>query len=119
MDKQNGCQKSDADAYCKLKLCRKDAISENFRVTTWARVGNQPGFSCNGVYYKEPSFGTDYGTWFGMDHVHYNPVIPPRHRTGDAVSSVRCKTQGKYKQFHNKGKLECPRIPIIVLLIIT
>ena len=86
LDNQSGCQKADADAYCKLKLCDVDAVASSFEVTIST---NNPGFACNGN-------GKNYGDWFGMTGVYFADDIKATHGSGQVVSNVRCQTLGKY-----------------------
>ena len=88
LDNQNGCQKADADAFCKLRLCDGDAFATSFDVTS---ATNNPGFACDG-------YGTNYSDWLGMTSVHFNDDIKTTHGSGDTdvVSNVRCQIPGKY-----------------------
>ena len=86
LDDENDCQKADADAYCKLKLCDENAFAGSFEVTT---ATNQPGFACTGS-------GMNYGNWFGMTDVYFGDDIESTHGGGKVVSNVLCQTPGKY-----------------------
>ena len=86
LDKIKGCQRSDADAYCKLKSCGEDSVASSFEVTT---ATNNPGFACHGL-------GTDYGDWFGMTGVRFENDIKATHAAGKVVANVACRTSGKY-----------------------
>ena len=82
LDNRSGCQKSDADAYCKLKLCDTKAFSSTFAVTIST---NNPGFACD-------TYGTNHGDWFGMTGVHFEDDIKSTHGSGSVVSNVTCLT---------------------------
>ena len=91
LDDQAGCQKSDADAFCKLRLCDGNAFAVDYSV---GKASNDPGFSCNG-------HGTNYGNWFGITDVHFDEDILGTHinwgrRTNinPVVGNVTCKTLG-------------------------
>ena len=79
-----GCQKSDADAFCKLKFCDKNAESLSFDTT---RAWGQPGFSCD-------MKGFNFGEWFGIENVSYskNLLLDFGHANENAVvSNVKCR----------------------------
>ena len=78
-----GCQKTDADAYCKLKLCDDHAISTGFNVAT---TTNHPGFACTGV-------GINYGNWMGIKKVYFDDDILSSHGDGEVVSNVTCRSK--------------------------
>ena len=91
LDKTPGCQQSDADAYCRLKLCKAEAkaISYDLGGST-----NQPGFACN-----NGNYGKNFGTWFGINAVWFTEDISA-HGCGDCdtavVRNVICKNMGMY-----------------------
>ena len=85
LDEEKGCQQSDADAYCKLKLCDADAISTSYNIT---EDSNNPGFACRG-------HGTNFGDWFGMTDVWFKEDIRSSHHGGSVVSEVVCEKTGK------------------------
>ena len=84
LDDEEGCQKSDADAYCKLKLCDPDATSTNFRIM---EDSNNPGFACRG-------HGRNLGNWFGMKDVWFKEDIRSSHYGGSVVTEVSCEKTG-------------------------
>ena len=85
LDAQDDCQKTDADAYCKLKLCNENAVATSFDVTI---ATNNPGFACD-------EYGTNYGDWFGMTGVHFEDNIRANHGRGSVVSNVKCQIPDK------------------------
>ena len=89
LDNEEGCQKSDADAYCKLKLCREGAFANSFNISTSDALPNQPGFACRGS-------GTNYGNWVGMTDVNFRSELSNHGLGGKVVTNVTCKTLGKF-----------------------
>ena len=95
LDNERNCQKSDADAYCKLRFCDEGAFAISFEVTDGT---NKPGFACSGI-------GKNYGNWFRMTNVYFDDDIAKTHCggrcTGNAnvVSNVICQTSGKYNYY--------------------
>ena len=86
LDDQEGCQKQDADAYCKLKLCDGDAVSTSFNVT---EDSHNPGFACRGR-------GKNFGNWFGIQNVWFQDDIRSSHYGGLVVTDVACQAPGKF-----------------------
>ena len=76
----DGCQRSDADAYGKLKLCDGAAYANLFEVGVSL---HQPGFACNGI-------GENFGNWFGMMDVHFEDDLSSTHGSGSVVYNVNC-----------------------------
>ena len=92
LDKQLGCQHSDANAYCKLKLCDKDAFATSFTLTP---ATHTPGFACDGV-------GVDYGDWFEITGVHFADDIKTEHGENSnvkVISNVTCQMPGKHSYY--------------------
>ena len=81
IDKQDGCQQADADAFCRLTQCNDTAYAEHFDIINVKPV---PGFSCAGVK-------TNYGPWFGLSDVHFTQNMEETHGSGNVVSNVKCR----------------------------
>ena len=93
LDSEEGCQKSDADAFCKLYLCDENAFASKFSL---AQATNDPGFSCKG-------HGTNYGNFFGMSDVHFTKDVLGDHinwgrmsNSDPVVTDITCKTIGNH-----------------------
>lgn len=86
MDEEEGCQQADADAFCKLKLCDKNAFATDFEVTFATSV---PGFACGG----KAARGTHLGDWVGMKGIHFSEDTKADNGFGNVVSNVRCSTE--------------------------
>ena len=86
MDKQDGCQQTDADVFCRLALCDEMAYAVTYKETS---VSNVPGFSCPGV-------ASNYGNWVGFVDVHLAKDMKAAHGAGKVVSNVQCSTSSKY-----------------------
>ena len=84
-----GCQKTDADAFCKLKLCDQDAFSTYYEET---RATEVPGFACD-------RRGEDYGDWLGIESVHFDENTKQANGFALVVSNVTCET-GKYHYYY-------------------
>ena len=87
LDNTAGCQKRDADAYCKLKLCNENAHAFSYETS---EALHSPGFSCNG-------YGTNFGNFWGMRDVHFEDNIGSTHGqfvSNAVVSTVKCEQPG-------------------------
>ena len=90
MDDQNGCQIEDADAFCRLKHCDKNAFAIDFTVTA---VANETGYSCQGIGTKVDATKAAEA---GMIDVYYAEDMKGAHRgnetstTAEVVSNVVC-----------------------------
>ena len=101
LDSESGCQESDANAFCKLKLCDENAIATSFKVTK--ATDNTTGFACDFSRKRRKNikeFEAVYeGTWFGITDVSFTNnigVTQGSGRKGDVVSSVTCQPSGIY-----------------------
>ena len=83
-DNEMGCQKSDADAYCKLKFCDAAAYATSYEIGV---ASNRPGFACTGPEEN------NLGDWFGMRNVYFDDDIRWSHGPGSVVENVICGTQ--------------------------
>ena len=88
MDDKNGCQIEDADAFCRLKHCDKNAFAIDFTVTA---VANETGYSCQGIGTTKVD-----ATEVGMADVYYAEDMKGAHvgnktsSTAEVVSNVVC-----------------------------
>ena len=88
LDKEPGCQLSDAHAYCKLKFCDINAAAIGYETT---KVWDQPGFSCDNK-------GFNFGTWFGIDNVAYSVNLQSSFDDSEedaVVSNVKCRVSAE------------------------
>ena len=92
LDNVPGCQQLDADAFCKLQSCDKDAFARSYAVTLVRKMRNQLGFTCQG-------FGKTY-SYFGMTEFQFGK-IDQYYEDGDAVTNVSCQKPTKNKTFGN------------------
>ena len=76
-----GCQQSDADVYCKLKMCDETAIAISYDLGI---ASSDPGFACNG-------YGTDMGEWFGISSVTFESNIVGSHGLGRVIKNATCE----------------------------
>ena len=90
LDNENGCQQSDADAYCKLKLCREDAFAVSFKIKKLqGAIANQPAFACQDK-------ATNKGNWLGMTKVNFGWDLKNHGSGGQVITDVSCKTMGTF-----------------------
>lgn len=99
LDNEGNCQKSDADAYCKLKLCDVSAYAISFDVVV---ASNKPGFACD-------NYGTNYGDWLGIADVHFDDDIISDHGNGEVVTNVECKIPGEDDNDGVKDEEDLPK----------
>ena len=85
IDHTKNCQSTDADAFCKLKLCDEDAYAINFKVSN---AINEPGFTCD-------QQAKNFGDWLGMNYVRFSETVKNRHFTGSSVLNVTCHSTGR------------------------
>ena len=86
LDHTRNCQSTDADAFCKLKLCDEDAYAISHKV---GNAKYNPGFTCD---IKAKNFGD----WLGMNNVRFSENVKNEHFTGSAVLNVTCHSKGWY-----------------------
>ena len=90
LDKTRGCQQSDADAYCKLKLCNVEAHAISFDI---GGATKEPGFSCD-------NSGKNLGDWFGIKGVWFHEDVGTSNCGGTCtegvVRNVKCNAPGMY-----------------------
>ena len=98
LDEIPGCQQSDANAYCKLKLCNVNAIAKSYEVKD---ATNNPGFACKGM-----GATRDYGNWFGMTNVHFEDDLRYAHGSHSVVSNIVCEieTQSGNYNHHSQAR---------------
>ena len=93
LDKTPGCQQSDADAYCRLKLCKAEAkaISYDIGATT-----NHPGFGCQ----KWNPRSKNFGAWLGINDVWFYEDMSVSYYCGNCddavVRNVICTDMSMY-----------------------
>ena len=80
-DEEMGCQQSDADVYCKLKMCDETAFAISYNL---AIASSDPGFGCKG-------YGKDMGEWFGIPSVTFESNIVSSHGLGQVIKDVTCE----------------------------
>ena len=78
LDNTRGCQQSDADAYCKLKLCNAEATAISYDLSA---PKNEAGFACN-------NYGTNFGAWFGINDVWFDEDILASHFCSSCGAAV-------------------------------
>ena len=84
VDTELGCQQSEANAFCKLKLCDENSYAISYKVTFATQV---PGFSCD-------TKGTNFGDWLGFTDVYFTNNVRRTNGHGKVVSNVICETAG-------------------------
>ena len=95
LDTQEGCQKADADAFCKLKLCSGSSYASSYAVS---KSTHDPGFGCPNAAASQEG-DEDYGDWFGMVGVKFEDDIKAVYGYGDVISDVMCLTSGNYSYY--------------------
>ena len=86
IDHTPNCQSTDADAFCKLKLCDEDAYAISHKVGI---AKFNPGFTCD----KQAK---NFGDWLGMNNVRFSENVKNEYFTGSAVLNVTCHAKGLY-----------------------
>ena len=84
MDNEHGCQASDADAFCRMKLCRKDVYAKIYTITD---ASNENGFSCAGIGTR---YKREYKKYQGFDEVYFTNDIKLSHGVGNIITNVVC-----------------------------
>ena len=87
LDTSINCQKTDADAYCKLKFCDKEAYAISFNIS---KALYEPGFACN-------HRGKNFGKYFGIYNVWFEDDVGSTHGLRvdtQVVSNVKCHLTG-------------------------
>ena len=102
LDAEVGCQKPDADAYCKLKLCSGNAYATSYVVSKPTSNSDpaktdEPAFGCSDPRVAK-SKGTFEGEWFGMP-VYYVEDVYTTYGWGDVVAEIKCLTAGTYNHY--------------------
>ena len=87
------CTTTDADEYCKLRLCDSRATAKG-SITTHAAPANQPGFSCYDI--SAIPGNSNLGAWFGKD-VWYLTNVRGTAGPIDVLLNVPCDS-GKHSQ---------------------
>ena len=85
LDHTKNCQSTDADAFCKLKLCDEDAYAINHKV---ANAISKPGFTCDHQ-------AKNFGDWLGINNVRFSETVKNKHFTGFVVSNITCHSTGR------------------------
>ena len=90
LDNEYGCQIDDADAYCRLKLCNKNATAIHFDVLP---AQNQSGFACRGIgtRFSRSVNGSKFG-YHGFLDFNYVDDMKTSHGEGNVVTNVTCGT---------------------------
>ena len=94
MDNEHGCQASDADAFCRMKFCRKDVYAKSYTITD---ASNKNGFSCAGVGTR---FSRKYEKYQGFDEVYFTDDIRSSHGVGNIITNVVCENITSKKIYH-------------------
>ena len=84
LDNEHGCQASDADAFCRIKLCRKDVYAKHYTITD---ASNQNGFSCAGIGTR---FSREYQKYQGFDEIYFTNDMRSSHGVGNIVTNITC-----------------------------
>ena len=84
LDNEYGCQASDADAFCRIKLCQKDVYAKNYTITD---ASNQNGFSCAGIGTR---FSREYKKYQEFDEIYFTNDMRSSHGVGNIVTNISC-----------------------------
>ena len=84
LDNEHGCQASDADAFCRMKLCRIDVYAKNYTITD---ASNKNGFSSAGIGTR---YRREYEKYQGFDEVYFTNDIKSSHGVGNMVTNIVC-----------------------------
>ena len=84
LDNEHGCQASDADAFCRVKLCQKDVYAKHYTITD---ASNQNGFSCAGIGTR---FSREYQKYQGFDEIYFTNDMRSSHGVGNIVTNITC-----------------------------
>ena len=91
IDNEHGCQSDDADAYCRLKNCNKNAYAESFETIP---ASNSPGFSCRGVGKRfTRANGTMIFPYHGISDFNLVKDVKASHGEGNVVTNVICRNR--------------------------
>ena len=93
LDNKYGCQGTDADAFCRLKLCNNSAFARDFSV---APVSNLTGFSCKGVGIR---FEQRVRSLQNMGDIYFSNSMIKTHGEGYVVANITCANMTRKSVF--------------------